>query len=48
MHLAELFQTSRFVLSIEIFPPKTSEGDAALQRNLLALQKFRPAFLSCT
>lgn len=48
MHLAELFRSSGFVLSIEIFPPKTSEGDAALQRNLLALQKFRPAFLSCT
>ena len=48
MHLSELFQSRRFVLSIEIFPPKTAEGDAALQRSLLTLQKFHPAFLSCT
>ncbi|MEY3174835.1 MAG: 5,10-methylenetetrahydrofolate reductase [Planctomycetota bacterium] len=48
MHLAEQFRSGRFVLSIEIFPPKTAEGDAALQRSLLTLQKFRPAFLSCT
>lgn len=48
MHLAELFNSRRFVLSIEIFPPKTAEGDAALQRSLLTLQKFHPAFLSCT
>ncbi len=48
MHLSELFQSRRFVLSIEIFPPKTAEGDAALQRSLLTLQKFQPAFLSCT
>ncbi|MFM7058025.1 MAG: methylenetetrahydrofolate reductase [NAD(P)H] [Planctomycetota bacterium] len=48
MHLADVFQSRRFVLSIEIFPPKTAEGDAALQRSLLTLQKFQPAFLSCT
>lgn len=48
MHLAELFRTRRFVLSIEIFPPKSAEGDSALRRNLLALQRFNPAFLSCT
>jgi methylenetetrahydrofolate reductase (NADPH) len=48
MHLAELFRARRFVLSVEIFPPKSAEGDAALRRNLLALQRFNPAFLSCT
>ena len=48
MHLSELFRTRRFVLSIEIFPPKSAEGDAALRKSLLALQRFNPAFLSCT
>lgn len=48
MHLAELFKSRRFVLSIEIFPPKTAEGDAALRRSMQSLKRFEPAFLSCT
>ena len=48
MKLAELFRTRPFVLSIEIFPPKTDEGDAALRKHLAALLGFGPAFVSCT
>ena len=35
-------------MSIEIFPPKTAEGDAALKRNLQTLMDYDPAFVSCT
>ncbi|MCA9060831.1 MAG: methylenetetrahydrofolate reductase [NAD(P)H] [Planctomycetaceae bacterium] len=48
MRLSEFFQTRRFVLSIEIFPPKTEEGDAALLRHLEQLMEYDPAFVSCT
>ena len=48
MRLNQLFRERKFVLSIEIFPPKTTDGDAALERHLQALLKFDPAFISCT
>jgi len=38
----------RFGLSIEVFPPKSEQGDAALWDTLERLQRFRPAFVSCT
>lgn len=48
MRLPELFKTRPFVLSIEIFPPKTAEGDATLRRHLQTLVGYKPAFVSCT
>lgn len=48
MRLAQLFREKKFVLSIEIFPPKTSDGDAALERHLQVLMQHNPAFVSCT
>ena len=48
MRLPELFKTRPFVLSIEIFPPKTAEGDATLRRHLQTLVTYQPAFVSCT
>lgn len=48
MKLSELFASRSFVLSIEIFPPKTADGDAALRRNLKTLIEYQPAFVSCT
>lgn len=48
MQLAELFAKEPFVLSIEIFPPKTPQGDAALLRHLEALTAYNPSFISCT
>ncbi|MBL8809972.1 MAG: methylenetetrahydrofolate reductase [NAD(P)H] [Planctomycetaceae bacterium] len=48
MRLSELFAGSKPVLSIEIFPPKTAEGDAALRRNLQTLVQYNPSFVSCT
>lgn len=48
MRLSQMFRTQRFVLSIEIFPPKTSDGDTALRRNLQTLVEYDPSFVSCT
>ncbi len=48
MRLPQLFKSQSFVLSIEIFPPKTTDGDAALRRNLQTLIDYDPAFISCT
>jgi methylenetetrahydrofolate reductase (NADPH) len=43
-----VYAASNFGLSIEVFPPKTEAGDAALYETLENLQKFDPAFVSCT
>jgi methylenetetrahydrofolate reductase (NADPH) len=40
--------SSRFGLSIEVFPPKSEQGDTALWETLGHLQRFQPAFVSCT
>ncbi|HAA48670.1 MAG TPA: methylenetetrahydrofolate reductase [NAD(P)H], partial [Planctomycetaceae bacterium] len=39
---------SRLPVSVEIFPPKTSDGDQALFDTLDLLVTYRPAFVSCT
>jgi methylenetetrahydrofolate reductase (NADPH) len=48
MRIREIYRTGQFGLSIEIFPPKTSDGDAALRQTLTELAPYRPAFVSCT
>lgn len=48
MRISELYQPGEFGLSIEIFPPKSAEGDVALFGHLQRLSVFRPAFISCT
>jgi len=48
MRIRELYGPSKFGLSIEIFPPKTPEGDAVLFDNLQRLVRFQPGFISCT
>lgn len=48
MRLSQMFRTQRFVLSIEIFPPKTADGDTALRQNLQTLVEYDPSFVSCT
>ena len=48
MRLTELFASRSFVISIEIFPPKTADGDVALKRHLETLMAHKPAFVSCT
>lgn len=47
-HLSQVYGPGRFGLSIEVFPPKTSEGDRGLFETVQQLSRFRPAFVSCT
>jgi methylenetetrahydrofolate reductase (NADPH) len=48
MPLADNFGPGRFGLSIEIFPPKTPDGDASLRETLTELAPYQPGFISCT
>ncbi len=48
MRIRDVYSGGRFGLSIEIFPPKTAEGDESLRQTLRELTPFRPAFVSCT
>lgn len=48
MLLSEIFSSSPFAVSIEIFPPKTDEGDQTLREHMAALNQHSPAFMSCT
>ena len=48
MRIRDIYQNGRFGLSIEIFPPKTTDGDEALLGTLQRLAPYRPAFFSCT
>jgi methylenetetrahydrofolate reductase (NADPH) len=48
MRIGEIFRKKDFGLSIEIFPPKTPQGDSALIETLERLSVYRPNFVSCT
>ena len=48
MRIGEIYRAGRFGLSIEVFPPKTPEGDEALLATLGRLAPYAPAFISCT
>lgn len=48
MRISECYAGGRFGLSIEIFPPKTSDGDEALRQTLTDLSAYQPDFISCT
>ncbi len=48
MRLGDIFKAGRFGLSIEIFPPKTDAGDAALFETIRRAVAYKPAFVSCT
>jgi methylenetetrahydrofolate reductase (NADPH) len=48
MTLAHAYGPNQFGLSFELFPPKTPEGMASLERHVAELVKFRPSYLTCT
>ena len=48
VRIPDIYSAGRFGLSIEIFPPKTPEGDDSLRQTLRELAPFKPAFVSCT
>lgn len=48
MRIRDVYQARPFSLSIEIFPPKTEAGDAALAETLQRLVAYQPSLVSCT
>lgn len=46
--LKRAYENCSFGISIEVFPPKTPQGDESLYRALENLQAYRPKFISCT
>ncbi|MFK7736094.1 MAG: methylenetetrahydrofolate reductase [NAD(P)H] [Pirellulaceae bacterium] len=48
MKLPELFAKKDFVLSFELFPPKTDAGMTELMRNVGELNQHQPDFFTCT
>lgn len=46
--IRDIYSNGQFGLSIEIFPPKSAEGDELLRQTLRELAPFQPAFISCT
>jgi methylenetetrahydrofolate reductase (NADPH) len=48
MTFSQIFRSTPFVLSYELFPPKTDDGMVALEENLRVLLKFKPDFVTCT
>lgn len=47
MHIKDIYPRG-FGLSFEVFPPKTTQGDASLFEHLEQLKQHQPAFISCT
>jgi methylenetetrahydrofolate reductase (NADPH) len=48
MRIRDLYQPGRCGVSIEIFPPKSPDGDESLRRALERLVPYSPVFISCT
>ena len=48
MNLADIYRSNPFVLSFELFPPKTDAGMDSLVENLRRLLEFHPHFITCT
>lgn len=46
--IRDIYSSGRFGLSIEIFPPKSPEGDESLRKTLREMSPFQPCFVSCT
>ncbi len=48
MRIADIYSPGQLGLSIEVFPPKTTDGDQSLRQTLTELAPYQPAFVSCT
>jgi methylenetetrahydrofolate reductase (NADPH) len=48
MQLAEAYESGRFGLSFELFPPKTAAGERALFEQLRLLLETKPSYVTCT
>ena len=45
MYLTDLFNSRDLVVSIEVFPPKSADDDAAVHKTLENLRQYDPAFV---
>jgi methylenetetrahydrofolate reductase (NADPH) len=48
MHLSQAYQSGRFGLSFELFPPKTAAGEEEMYRHVEQLVAFQPDYITCT
>src|SRR4051794_28076352 len=48
MRIAELFASRPFVLSFEVYPPRTDAGRTSLAAAIERLAGYAPGFVSCT
>jgi methylenetetrahydrofolate reductase (NADPH) len=48
MRFSTIYEQNDFVLSYELFPPKTDKGMADLETNLQTLLTYSPHFITCT
>lgn len=48
MRLREIYKNKKIVISFEIFPPKTKDGETALFEELKILSQYNPSFISVT
>lgn len=48
MQLGELYGSGKFVLSYELFPPRTAAGEERLIRHVERLMEYRAKFITCT
>jgi len=46
--IQEAYETGRFGLSFELFPPKTAESEAMMWQTVDDLMAFEPALITCT
>lgn len=48
MRVSAAYAPGKLVISFELFPPKTPEGEADLFRHVAELARFTPDFITCT
>lgn len=48
MRFSDIYKKNDFVLSYELFPPKTDDGLETLNEHLTKLLSYRPHFITCT
>jgi len=48
MSITAAYESGRFGLSFELFPPKTSESEAVMWRTVDELMAYEPALVTCT
>lgn len=48
MRIRDLYESGRFGLSFELFPPKTPEAEEGMWRSVEALMRFAPSMVTCT